>query len=56
MTRHLPGTRGFTLIEVMMVVAIMGLLSSVALPQYQRAVLRARSAERDTSWKPCLGP
>lgn len=44
-----PGTpvpRGFTLIEVMMVTAIIGLLSSVAIPGYQRMILRARTAER----------
>jgi type IV pilus assembly protein PilA len=37
--------RGFTLVELMIVVSTVGILSSVAIPQYQRAVLRARSAE-----------
>jgi prepilin-type N-terminal cleavage/methylation domain-containing protein len=46
--RRRAGARGFTLVELMMAVAIVGLLSSVAVPQYQRAVLRARAAERDT--------
>ena len=48
MKHHHAPAHGFTLIELMMVVSIMGLLSSVALPQYTRATLRARSAERVT--------
>jgi len=38
-------TRGFTLVEIMFVVAIVGVLSSVAVPRYLRYSLRARQAE-----------
>jgi type IV pilus assembly protein PilE len=42
------GTRGFTLLEIMIVVAIVGILAAIVLPSYQNQLRKSRRASAES--------
>jgi type IV pilus assembly protein PilA len=48
-------SRGFTLIELMIVVTVIGILASIAIPAYQNYTIRAKMSEVVLAFSSCRG-